>query len=191
MVEQCARDNPVHSRRCFTHPGDDPVREGNTPDVSSKTKMAVKQIHAYAPQRLPFTLLCVRLLSSLFCLLKSFHNATIRVFLNTLIYLLYGLGDIPQGWVYYVLLVVSNVPLYTLTPRFVVNIRELYALDIVSRRGGDIDAGFGLSSRASRGVGSTTVGTIVFAEVGRTGGLNNDEETVVAKERAESSGSLI
>ena len=92
---------------------------------------------------------------------------------------------------YYVLLVVSNVPLYTLTPRFVVNIRELYALDIVSRRGGDIDAGFGLSSRASRGVGSTTVGTIVFAEVGRTEGLNNDEETVVAEERAESSSSRL
>ena len=88
------------------------------------------------------------------------------------------------------LLVVSNVPPYTLTPRFVINIRELYALDIVTRRGGDVDAWFGLSSRASCGVWSTTVGTIVFAEVRRTGGLN-DDETIVAEERAESSGRLI
>ena len=71
------------------------------------------------------------------------------------------------------------------------NIRELYALDIEGRRSGDVDAGFGLSSRASRGVGSMTIGTIAFAEVGGIGGLNDNEEIVVTEERAESSGRLI
>ena len=71
------------------------------------------------------------------------------------------------------------------------NIRELYALDVEGRRGGDIDAGFGLSSRASRNVGSTTAGTIVFAELGGIGGLNDDEEIVVTEERAERSGRLV
>ena len=71
------------------------------------------------------------------------------------------------------------------------NIRELYALDIEGRHSGDIDAGFGLSSRASRSVGSMTVGTIAFAEVGGIGWLNDNEEIVVTEERAESSGRLI
>ena len=179
-VERCVHDHPVHSRHYFTRPGDDPVRKGITPDVSNDTKMAVEQIHADPPQGLLFILLYVRLLFFLTCILDSFHDAAISAFLNNFIYLLYGLGDIPQGWVYYVLLVVANLPLYALTPRFVMNIRELYALDIEGRRGGDIDAGFGLSSRESRGVGSTTIGTIVFMELGVIGGPNDDEETVVA-----------
>ena len=125
------------------------------------------------------------------CLLDSFRNAAISTFLNTFVYLLYGQGDITQGWAYDVLQVVANLPLYTLTPRFVMNIRELYALDIEGRHSGDIDAGFGLSSRASRSVGSMTVGTIAFAEVGGIGWLNDNEEIVVTEERAESSGRLI
>ena len=190
-VGRCDHDRPAHSRRCFTCPSDDPVREGITPDVSSDTKMAVEQIHAYPPQRLRFILLRVRLLFFWFCLLNLFHNAAISAFLNTFLYLLYSLGDIPQGSVNQVLLVVANLPLYTFTPRFVINIRELYALDIEGRRGGDIDAGFGLSSRASRSVGSLTVGTIAFTEAGGIGGSNDDEGMIVAQERAESSGRVI
>ena len=100
------------------------------------------------------------------------------------------LGIIPQGWVTQVLMAASNVPLYTLTPRFVMNVRELYALDTEGRLDRDIDTGFGLSSRAGRGMGgSTTMGTIAFVEGGGIGDADDDgEEIAMVEERAENSG---
>ncbi|KAF8123689.1 hypothetical protein EV363DRAFT_1355794 [Boletus edulis] len=78
-----------------------------------------------------------------------------------------------------------TVLLYTLTPRFVINVRELYVLDTQCHFGGDIDTGFGLTSRGRRGVGvSTTIGTMAFAEAGATGGL---EEMAIVEGRAECS----
>ena len=50
--------------------------------------------------------------------------------------------------------------MYTLTPRFILSIRELYARDVQGRRGEGIDTGFGLSS--GRGTGGTA---IVFVDV--------------------------
>ncbi|KAF8452762.1 hypothetical protein L210DRAFT_3626779 [Boletus edulis BED1] len=80
----------------------------------------------------------------------------------------------------------ADVLLYTLTPRFVMNIRELYVLDIQGRWDidSDIDSGFGLSSRAGRGVGvSTTIGMMAFAEEGAT---SISEHGATDDERAES-----
>lgn len=85
-----------------------------------------------------------------------------------------------------VLLVAGYVPPFTLAPRFIMNIRELYALDVEGRCGDDVDAEFGLSSRGSR----TTVGTIAFADVGGIGGLDGDE-IVAIEDRAESSSRLV
>lgn len=41
--------------------------------------------------------------------------------------------------------ILEYVPLYILTPRFILSIWELYANDIQGRRGERIDTGFGLS----------------------------------------------
>ena len=51
--------------------------------------------------------------------------------------------------------------MYTLTPRFILNIRELYARDARSIFGEGIDSGFGLSS-FGHGAGGTV---IIFADV--------------------------
>ncbi|KAF8123688.1 hypothetical protein EV363DRAFT_1228376 [Boletus edulis] len=115
-------------------------------------------------------------------------------FLYFLISLLYGLnilgvlGILPsEGYVAGVLQFVSDVPLFTLTPRFVINIRELYVLDTHGCWDHDIDTGFGLSSGRRRGMGmSTTIGTIAFAEPAATGGLEDEEVTAAAEERAAS-----
>lgn len=94
------------------------------------------------------------------------------------------LGLIPLGWVTQVLIIPINVPLYTLTPRFVMNVRELYALDTQGRCDRDIDTGFGLSFGAGRGVGmSTTIGTMAFAEGGGIGELDGEEEMAVIEEQ--------
>ncbi|KAF8452766.1 hypothetical protein L210DRAFT_3499625 [Boletus edulis BED1] len=82
--------------------------------------------------------------------------------------------------------VFANVFLFNLTPRFVINVRELYVLDLQGRWDVDIDTGFGLSSRAGHGVGqSTTIGTIAFVEGGVTSELEDVEERVTGEERVE------
>ena len=97
-----------------------------------------------------------------------------------------ALGNIPQGWAIDVLPACTGIALYTLTPRFVMNIRELYAVDIQGRCGGDIDTGFGLSSRAGRSVGGmTTIGTIAFAGGGGIGGSDDGEQAATGEERAQ------
>lgn len=42
------------------------------------------------------------------------------------------------------MVILEYVPIYTLTPRFILSVRELYARDVRGRREG-IDTGFGLS----------------------------------------------
>ncbi|KAF8452892.1 hypothetical protein L210DRAFT_3519916 [Boletus edulis BED1] len=51
------------------------------------------------------------------------------------------------------------IPFYTLIPRFIISIRELYHRDIRSRF--HVDTGFGVRSRSNLGL-DTTVSTIVF-----------------------------
>lgn len=58
------------------------------------------------------------------------------------------------------LFILENVPMYTLTPRFILSIREMYARDVQGRREGGIDTGFGLSL-SSRDADAT----IAFADV--------------------------
>jgi len=102
---------------------------------------------------------------------------------NSLINLLGVLGTFSGTRTGPALIAVATVPLFTLTPRFIMNIRELYVRDSQGRWDRDIDTGFGLSNGAGIGVGvSTTIGTIAFAE-GVTIGESEDSQ-----ERAEASG---
>ena len=84
------------------------------------------------------------------------------VFLFALINLLSVSGNFPTvGWLACLLTIVECVPMFTLSPRFVMSIRELYARDIQGRRDEGIDTGFGLLS-SGRGAGGTA---IMFADV--------------------------
>ena len=79
------------------------------------------------------------------------HTMT-STLLYSIIKVLDILGSIPEGWISHFSVVIANVPLFNLTPRFVMNIRELHALDMQGRCNGDIDTDFGLSSGTSYGV---------------------------------------
>ncbi|KAI9459538.1 hypothetical protein HD554DRAFT_1616316 [Boletus coccyginus] len=90
----------------------------------------------------------------------------IYFFMYNLITLLNTLGiSATVGW--QLLIILQYVPMYILTPRFMLSIRELYARDVQGRRGEGIDTGFGLLS-SSRGT------AIMFADVEPSKGLEDD-----------------
>ena len=114
----------------------------------------------------------------------------ISTFCFDLVNMLGFLGYIPVGWVTDVVESSTEILFYTLTPRFVISIRELYALDTQGRC--DVDSGFGLSSGGGRGVGGTaTIGTIAFAEAGEIRGSNDGEEAATGVECAQSGNSRL
>ena len=95
------------------------------------------------------------------------------IFVFSLINVLGVSGKLPTGgWQEILLYIVEVVPLFTLIPRFIVGIREMYARDVHVRRGDGIDTGFGLSA-SGRDAGGTV---IVFADVGENEGLEDVEE---------------
>lgn len=65
------------------------------------------------------------------------------------------------------LLLVEYGPIYTLAPRFILSMREMYARDVRGRREGGIDTGFGLSVSAA---------TMMFADAGQNGSVEEVEE---------------
>lgn len=73
-----------------------------------------------------------------------------------------------QGWTV-LLYAVQFVPAYSIVPRLILSLRELYARDTRGRRGGDIDTAFGAGSVASN---STAVTTMEFVVARR----NDDDE---------------
>lgn len=75
-------------------------------------------------------------------------------------------------WQVIVSAIAEFVPMYTLTPRFIMSVRELYARDVRGGHGEGVDTGFGLSS-SGRGAGGTG---IVFADVERNEGMDDVEE---------------
>lgn len=128
-----------------------------------------------------YFLVYVPSLNLLVKLINSLDGVMVSTFFYTLTNMLGMLGTIPAGWVTQMLMVAADVPVYTLTPRFVMNIRELYVLDLQGRCGGDIDTGFGLSSTAGRdGRGTTMIETIAFADGGEIGVLREREEIMIA-----------
>lgn len=72
-------------------------------------------------------------------LITFIYSVFLFTLINTLLLMRSGP---PPGW--QALYIVQYVPIYTLTPRFILGIRELYARDVRSRRGSGIDTGFGL-----------------------------------------------
>lgn len=80
--------------------------------------------------------------------------------MDNVIMVLYILGKLPTaGWGWILAAILEFVPLFTLAPRFILNMRELYAHNIQGNHASGIDIAFGLSSHA--------IGTeIVFADAG-------------------------
>ena len=100
----------------------------------------------------------------------SFHRS---IFLFAFLKVLSISGDIPTvGWFSLLLPILQYVPMYTLTPRLILSVRELYAHDVRGRRDGGIDSGFGVSL-SGRGASVTE---IVFADVEQNEGLEDIEE---------------
>ncbi|KAF8442247.1 hypothetical protein L210DRAFT_1054374 [Boletus edulis BED1] len=94
--------------------------------------------------------------------------------LGNIIHGLAASGKLPLGgWRLMLLCVVQFVPLFTLLPRFIMSIRELYARDVQGRRGEGIDTGFGLTSSDQEA--SETA--LVFVGVEEAEGLEDVEET--------------
>lgn len=76
-----------------------------------------------------------------------------------------------------VLFVAFNVPLFTLTPRFILSIRVMYARNLRrDRQGYGIDTGFGFSSPSHTGANRTTM---VFADIERNEVSEMDEVTYI------------
>ncbi|KAF8135142.1 hypothetical protein EV363DRAFT_1396592 [Boletus edulis] len=90
------------------------------------------------------------------------------VFLFNLINVLSVAGTAPTGGQTILLVILEYVPIYTLTPRFILSIREMYARDVRGRHEG-IDTGFGLSFSNSE------VATMAFAIGGQDEELDNIE----------------
>ncbi|KAG8219165.1 hypothetical protein J3R82DRAFT_4934 [Butyriboletus roseoflavus] len=89
------------------------------------------------------------------------------IFLYNFVVLFNYSGGVWQGYMLYIL---AYVPMYTLTPRFILSIRELYARDVQGRRGEGIDTGFGLLSSGRGAVGTA----MVFADVEPNERLEDD-----------------
>lgn len=81
--------------------------------------------------------------------------------LQNFINILYVFGKLPTaGWGWIMVTILEYVPLFALAPRFVLNMRELYAHNVRGNHASGIDTAFGLPSDA--------VGTaIVFADAGQ------------------------
>lgn len=67
-----------------------------------------------------------------------------------------------EAWFTILYLPAELVPAYTLTPRFILSIRELYAQSIQSGHSTRMDSGFGLSGGS--GVTTTGMTTMVFED---------------------------
>ncbi|KAF8452684.1 hypothetical protein L210DRAFT_3519364 [Boletus edulis BED1] len=75
----------------------------------------------------------------------------LAVFLNVLINLLFFAAKVPlPGWGALPVGILENVPVFALTPRFILSLRALYARE---GQGRDIDSEFGFTSVDVRSVG--------------------------------------
>ena len=78
-----------------------------------------------------------------------------------------------DGWWILLSGMAQCIPAFTLVPRFILSLRELYAHDVQGRRGSDIDTAFGFTTTYSHGA---TVTAVIFAGGGRNEGLEQGEE---------------
>lgn len=80
------------------------------------------------------------------------------------------------GWRIILAGTMGYMPAFTLVPRFILNLRELYARDLRGRRGSDIDTAFGLTSGSAD---DAAVSTVVFVDAGENEDEEQDEEIQV------------
>ena len=79
----------------------------------------------------------------------------------------------PEGWRGVLIGMVQAIPCYTLVPRFILNLRKLYARDLRVRRGSEIDTGFRFTSAFGH---SAATSTIMFAESRQNEGEEQGDE---------------
>lgn len=96
--------------------------------------------------------------------------------------MLFAFGKPPTGWQFLSMLLVGLIPFSTLTPRFILDVRELYARDVRGRGYSEIDSGFGLSA-LSDNVTSRSAVVSVDAEP-NGGGLAHGEEIPMEEQTA-------
>jgi len=77
-----------------------------------------------------------------------------------------------NGWLTILTSALQQIPPFTLVPRFILSLRELYARDLRGRRG-DIDTAFGLRSGSVYGA---ALGVITFADAGQSEAREGGEE---------------
>ena len=164
------------------YPCDRPIRAAISSDVPWDKAMAPQSVHDIARSPGHSLFFCVRRrlilpisssLPSKCAVLPTELTVTFchSVFLSALVNALAASGKIPTGWQADLFVILQYVPMFTLSPRFMQRIRELYARDVQGRRGEWIDTGFGLSS--GRGAGRSA---IVFADVEQSEGSEDIEE---------------
>lgn len=78
------------------------------------------------------------------------------------------------------LIILNYVPVFTLTPRFIMSLRALYAHDVRGRYGEGIDTGFGFSASSCDTRGTVT--PIVFVDIEEDTELGDVEEVGTAQE---------
>lgn len=78
-----------------------------------------------------------------------------------------------SGWKILPIGTFQYVPACTLVPRFILNLRALYARDLQGRCGGDIDTAFGLTLSSTHGAGASA---IMFAGAGQNERLDPVED---------------
>ena len=95
---------------------------------------------------------------------------------------LYAWGNFaPVGWQIIFVGFVEAVPIATMVPRFVLNVRELYGRNVRGERGNGIDSGFGFSALSGHG---TSRSAVVFADSGRDEVLEGGEEISLGERTA-------
>lgn len=89
-------------------------------------------------------------------------------------FLIYAANVPTVGWTVMLLGTMQYIPAFTLAPRFILNLRELYARDVGGRDGSDVDTAFGLTSTISHGDASM----IMFADLRQDEGEQSQGEEI-------------
>ena len=122
-------------------------------------------------------LYCVR--PHIFLLQALFHTTHCIIMDSILIFSVLSVLNYPDiinslaEWLFLQSGILQGIPPVTLVPRFILNLRELYANDLRDRRGSNIDTAFGLGSGFEQGAARST---IVFAEPRQNENEEQDDE---------------
>ena len=123
---------------------------------------------------------CPNLFHSIMLMVRIINSILVFSVLNTL----GNAGSIPMyGWRIVLVGVLRYIPAFPLIPRFILNLRELYAHNLsLGGRGSAIDTAFGYSP----GIGQdAAVSAIVFADAGPNGDHREEQAGEIQMERME------